>query len=213
MDDFIRRAILLAPVIVFSLTVHEYFHAWTAYKFGDSTAKDMGRMTLNPLKHLDFMGTAMFLVTQFRFGWAKPVPVNPYNLKNYRHDDLWISAAGPLSNLGLAVIFGTIWRLLAATDVIGMYKPIDIMLFYAIIINVSLALFNLLPLFPLDGSHILRNILPVRYGPTVDKIERYSPMVLMAVIFLGLMTNISIIWMVLGPFVTGIVYLVSGISM
>ncbi|MEZ5359579.1 MAG: site-2 protease family protein [Candidatus Zixiibacteriota bacterium] len=213
MEDFIRRAILLAPVIVFSLTVHEYFHAWTAYRFGDPTAKDMGRLTLNPLKHLDLMGTVMFLATQFRFGWAKPVPVNPYNLRNLRHDDLWISAAGPLSNLGLAAIFGTLWRIFEATNIIGMYDPLDIMLFYAIVINVSLALFNLLPLYPLDGSHILRNILPVRFGPTIDQIERVSPMVLMAIIFLGMMTHISIIWMILGPIVRAIVYLVSGIQL
>ena len=212
MQDFIKNAILLAPVIIFSLTVHEFFHAWTANKFGDPTAKNMGRMTLNPLKHLDVMGTVMFLATQFRFGWAKPVPVNPYNLRNPRHDDLWISAAGPLSNLGLALIAGTVFRIANSAGMLGQSQAVDTMLFYAIIINVSLALFNLLPIFPLDGSHILRNLLPERYGPTIANIERVAPMILMAVIFLGLMTHYSILWLVLGPPVKAIVYLVSGIS-
>ncbi|MCK5125468.1 MAG: site-2 protease family protein [candidate division Zixibacteria bacterium] len=212
MDDFFRRAILFAPIIIFSLTVHEFFHAWTANKFGDPTAKDMGRLTLNPLKHLDVMGTMMFFVTQFRFGWAKPVPVNPYNLRNYRHDNLWISAAGPLSNLGLAVIFGTIFRIGNSMGLIGIYDAVDLMLFYAILINVSLALFNLLPIFPLDGSHILKSLLPERFTPMLQQVEKVAPMILMVVIFLGLITGRSIIWVVLGPFISLIVKLVSGIN-
>ena len=99
----LRTIIIAAPVIIFSLTVHEYFHAWTAYRCGDPTAKDMGRLTLNPLAHLDVFGTLMLFLSHFRFGWAKPVPINPYNLKNLRRDDFWISAAGPLSNLALAL--------------------------------------------------------------------------------------------------------------
>ena len=210
------RLIIAAPVIIFSLTVHEYFHAWTANRFGDTTAKDMGRMTLNPLVHLDVFGTLMMYISGFRFGWAKPVPVNPYNLKNLRHDDFWISAAGPLSNLGMALVAGILFRVLGALDMTnptgGMIEGLIQMIKDMVIINVCLAFFNLLPIFPLDGSHIFRNILPERYGATLDKIERVSPMVLMAIIFMGLMTGHSIIWMILGPFIRAVVYIFSGMG-
>lgn len=209
----LQTIILAAPAIIFSLTVHEYFHAWTANKLGDPTAKNMGRLTLNPLAHLDLMGTLMLVVSNFRFGWAKPVPVNPYNLKNLRHDDFWISAAGPLSNMGLALIFGTIWRILTGLGMFPNFDALYLFLFFLITINVSLAIFNLIPIFPLDGSHILRNILPERYGPFFDSIQRYSPIILMVLIFSGFILPVSLIWLILGPFIKIFVYLFSGISM
>ena len=91
--DFIQRAIIAAPAILFALTVHEFFHAWTALRFGDPTARDMGRLTLNPMAHLDLFGTIMMFASGFRFGWAKPVPVNTMNLRNPRVADFWISAS------------------------------------------------------------------------------------------------------------------------
>ncbi|MCP4570427.1 MAG: site-2 protease family protein [FCB group bacterium] len=209
----VKTAILAAPVIIFSLTVHEYFHAWTANKFGDSTAKDMGRLTLNPLAHLDVFGTLMLFMSNFRFGWAKPVPVNPYNLRNLRHDDLWISAAGPLSNLGMALIAGTIIRILNGLGIFYQYEALSMILFYMVMINVSLAFFNLLPIYPLDGSHIFRNILPERYGPTIDQIERVSPMILMFLILSGFMFGFSVLWLILGPFIKLFVLLFSGITL
>lgn len=209
----IKTALLAAPVIIFSLTVHEFFHAWTANRFGDPTAKDMGRLTLNPLAHLDLMGTLMLFVSNFRFGWAKPVPVNPYNLRNYRHDDFWIAAAGPLSNMGLALISGTVFRIMNSTGMIGQMEAVDMILFFMIMINVSLAIFNLLPIFPLDGSHIFRNILPARYGPTLDQVERYSPIILMVLIFSGMFFGHSLIWIILGPFIKFFVMLFSGIHL
>lgn len=208
----IQWMIIAAPAIIFSLTVHEYFHAWTANKFGDPTAKNMGRLTLNPLAHLDLMGTLMMFLSGFRFGWAKPVPINPYNLKNLRHDDFWISAAGPLSNLGLAFIGGTLFRLMGAFDLLGQFDAFDIFLYLFIMINCSLAIFNLLPVFPLDGSHILRNLFPEKYGPTFDKIERYSPYALMILIFSSFVLPVSLIWLILGPIIKTIVYLFSGLS-
>jgi len=205
-EDFLRRAIIAAPAILFSLTVHEYFHAWTALRFGDTTARDMGRLTLNPLAHLDFFGTIMMFLSGFRFGWAKPVPVNPWNLKNPRVADFWISAAGPLSNFGLALIFGLFFRVIVATNV-NLPEAAYMLLFFLITINVSLAFFNLLPLFPLDGSHILRNLLPPRYGPTLDQIERFAPFVLIILIMVGGF------WIILGPFISITVYLFSGIQL
>jgi Zn-dependent protease len=209
----IRTVILAAPVIIFSLTVHEFFHAWTANRCGDPTAKDAGRMSLNPLVHLDVFGTLMLFMSGFRFGWAKPVPVNPMYFRNPRRDDFWISAAGPLSNLGLALIAGIIFRLLSAIGMIGQYQALDMILYLFLMINCSLAFFNLLPLYPLDGSHIFRNILPEEYGPMLDQIYRVSPMILIFLILSGYMFGVSIIWIILGPFVRAAVYVFSGLHL
>jgi Zn-dependent protease len=202
--DFIRRALIAAPAIFFSLTVHEFFHAYLAYRFGDTTARDMGRLTLNPLAHLDFFGTLMMFLSGFRFGWAKPVPVNPYNLRNPRWADLWISAAGPLSNLGLGFIFGMLFRL-AYSGFLPV--PFVIVQFFliAVIINVSLAFFNLIPLFPLDGSHILASLLPREYEEKLAGIQRFAPFLLMFLILIGGF------WFILGPFITLFVQLFAGV--
>lgn len=202
-EDFIRNAILAAPAILFSLTVHEYFHAWTALRFGDPTARDLGRLTLNPLAHLDIFGTIMMFVSQFRFGWAKPVPVNPMNLRNPRVADIWISAAGPISNFGLGLIFGLIFQIAMSTNVAApeaVYRFLQL----AVQINVALAFFNLLPIFPLDGSHILRNLLPVHYEPMLDKFEQIGPIILIGLIVIGG------VWLILGPFVRFFVLLFLG---
>ena len=203
--DFIQRAILAAPAILFALTVHEFCHAWTALRFGDTTARDMGRLTLNPLAHLDLFGTLMMFISQFRFGWAKPVPVNPMNFRgNPRVADFWISAAGPLSNLALAFLFGMIFRIVGGMS-IQLPQGVYMFLFLSVMINVSLAFFNVLPLYPLDGSHILRNLLPPEYEPTLNKIERFSPIILIALIVVGGF------WKILGPFISVFVYIFSGI--
>jgi len=203
-DDFIARAIIAAPAILFSLTVHEFFHAWTALRFGDPTARDMGRLTLNPLAHLDLFGTIMMFASGFRFGWAKPVPVNPMNLRNLRVADFWISIAGPLSNMGLGLIFGLIFRMLD-NMAIDVPEAVVMFLFFMVMINVSLAFFNLIPVFPLDGSHILRSILPEKYGSTLDQINRFGPVLLIVLIIFGGF------WIILGPFISFFVRLFSGI--
>ncbi len=203
--DFIRRAIIAAPAILFALTVHEYFHAWTALRFGDPTARDMGRLTLNPMAHLSLMGTVMMFASGFRFGWAKPVPVNPMNLRNPRVADIWISAAGPLSNFGLAFIFGMLFRIVGMLS-LNLPEAVYLFLFFSVMINVSLGFFNLIPLYPLDGSHILRNLMPREYESTFDQIERYSPFILIMLIMFGGF------WLILGPFISLFVYLFSGIS-
>ena len=203
-EDFIQRAIIAAPVILFALTVHEYFHAWTALKFGDTTARDAGRLTLNPLAHLDFFGTLMMFLSGFRFGWAKPVPVNPSQLRNSRVADLWISAAGPLSNFALAFLSGMVFRILHSMNM-DIPEAIYMLLFFSVMINVSLAFFNLIPLFPLDGSHILKSLLPPEMGPALQKFDRIAPLLLMMLIVVGGF------WFILGPFISFFVALFSGI--
>ena len=191
--DFVHRAIIYGPVILFSLTLHEFFHAWTAFRFGDPTAARLGRLTLNPLAHLDLFGTIVMFASGFRFGWAKPVPVNPLNLRNPRVADIWISAAGPLSNLGLALLCGLVFRLTDAPEVAQR------LLVAGVVINVTLAFFNLIPLFPLDGSHILRNLLPQEMTAAYDRFEQFAPWVLLVVVVSGAF------WWVVGPIVTVVV--------
>ena len=203
-EGFLQRAIIAAPAILFALTVHEFFHAYIAYRFGDTTARDMGRLTLNPLAHLDPIGTLMLFLSQFRFGWAKPVPVNPYNLRNPRVADFWISAAGPLSNLGLGLVFGIMLRLVLASS-IQMPEAVAMFLYLSVSINVSLAFFNLIPIFPLDGSHILRSILPPQYDGALTRFEMIAPFVLILLIVTGAT------WLILGPFVRFFIQLFSGI--
>ena len=186
--DFLQRAMVGIPVLLFSLTVHEFFHAWTAHKFGDDTAKRMGRLTLNPLAHLDLWGTIVMVVSGFRFGWAKPVPVNPMNLRNPRVADIWVSAAGPLSNLGLAVLGGLAFQALPAAS--GYVSQV---LSWMVMVNIALALFNMIPIFPLDGSHILRNLLPPQFEPMLNKFDMISPFLLLFIVFTG------VFWTVIGP--------------
>ncbi len=196
--DFWQKLAIGLPILLLSLTVHEFFHAWTAKKFGDDTAERMGRLTLNPIAHIDLIGLMVMIASQFRFGWAKPVPVNPMNLRNPRVADIWISAAGPISNLGLALIAGTIFRVMhaATSGFQTLPEAVPIMLTYAVWINVSLAFFNLIPLFPLDGSHILRNLLPREMEASMDRFDTVAPFVLLGLVVFGM------VWVIIGPAVT-----------
>ncbi len=203
----LQKLIIGAPAILFALTVHEFFHAWTAFKFGDPTAYKMGRLTLNPLAHLDLMGTAVLFFTllfsPFMFGWAKPVPVNPMNFRNIRVADFWVSAAGPLSNLALGFIFGLIFRTASAYG-LESNSVFAMFLYYSVLINVCLAFFNFIPLFPLDGSHMLRSILPPSSNEILNRIQQFSPFILMFLIF----TRVA--WIVLGPLISFFMYLFMG---
>ena len=200
----IPTLILLVPPILIALTFHEFAQAWMANRLGDPTARYLGRMTLNPMAHLDPLGTIMIFLV--RFGWAKPVPVDPRNLANPSRDMMWISAAGPLMNMFLALISGLAIRLLAAMGLLttqgqGADAMLSTMLFLSLYINLALAVFNILPIPPLDGSKILAGILPRRYAPQLAIIEARGPMILFGILFLGFVTNIHILGFLIDPWV------------
>jgi len=160
-QEYLIQMMITAPPLLLSLTLHEYAHARVALAFGDTTARDNGRVTLNPLAHLDFMGTMMLLFSGI-MGWAKPVPVNPNNLYPRRLGDIMVSAAGPLTNLVLAIIVSLAlrgWHFLGPRDAAS-YEIVWTVLYFTARANLCLCFFNLLPLFPLDGHHIVRELLP-----------------------------------------------------
>ena len=199
----IQTLLLIAPPILLALTFHEYAHAYVAHRYGDDTAKQSGRLSLNPLRHLDPLGTIMIFLVHF--GWAKPVPVNPYQLKNPKKDMLWISAAGPLANILIALISGILLRVIFT--VAGPPEPHSIMALFVFMvvmslqINLALAIFNVLPIAPLDGSKILFGLLPTGYEKAIYFLERYGPFILIGLIIFGRATGVSILGGMIWPFV------------
>ena len=199
----IQTLFLIAPPILLALTFHEYAHAFVANMYGDDTAKQRGRLTLNPIRHLDPLGTIMIFLVHF--GWAKPVPVNPLKLKNPKKDMLWISAAGPLANIVLALVSGFLLRLIFATIGIPDQHSITGLLIFMMImslqINLALAIFNVLPIAPLDGSKILFGLLPSKHEGKIQFLERYGPFILIGLIVFGQFTGVSILGGLIWPFV------------
>jgi len=190
--------ILLIPTLMFALSFHEFAHAWMASKCGDNTAARMGRLTLNPMAHLDVMGSLMILFVGF--GWAKPVPVDSRNLKDPRKDMMKVAAAGPISNLLLAMLAGMVWRLLGGTGLLS-NSIFPVLIFYFTQINIALAVFNLLPVAPLDGSQIFSGYLMKTNPQLAWKIQSYGPQVLFGLILFGYITGFSILWLAMKPFV------------
>ncbi|NKE70934.1 site-2 protease family protein [Nitrospiraceae bacterium HYJII51-Mn-bac16s-1-B09] len=193
--------------LLFAVTLHEAAHAWVADKKGDSTARMLGRITLNPWVHTDLFGTIiipllMFMTTGFIFGYAKPVPVNPLNLRRPKHDMAWVAAAGPGMNLLLAVISGVLYRAilliypqLSAFGGVGnfgssdgllsaFFVPLLLMLRFSVTINILLMVFNLIPIPPLDGGRVLVGILPERQSRLIGQIEPYGMLLLIVLVFI-----------------------------
>ena len=195
--------VLLIPVLLFALVFHEFSHGWVANKLGDPTAKYSGRLTLNPIAHLDLFGSLMILFVGF--GWAKPVPVDSRYLANPRTDMMKIAFAGPASNLLLAFIAGSLIRLT------GNMGALSSMLIMFVQINIMLAVFNMIPIPPLDGSQIFSGLM-IRHNPDlVVKLQIYGPQILMGLILFGMLTSISPIWWVMSPFVNFFMFLFVGI--
>ena len=190
-----------------SVVIHEVSHGYSALVLGDPTAKYQGRLTLNPLSHLDPVGSFLvplmgYFLGGFIIGWAKPVPFNPYNLKNQRWGEAMVAAAGPLSNIVLALIFGLIIRLVPETLVGPTFLTV---VGYVVILNITLAVFNLIPIPPLDGSKILFAFLPYKLHWIKESIERTGIIfVLIAVFFL---------WRFIVPLVYYLFGLITGIGM
>ena len=177
-------------ILIFSIVFHEVAHGYVALRRGDTTARDAGRLTLNPIPHIDLFGTILFplllIITRspVLFGWAKPVPVNPFRLKEMKKSMGLVSLAGPASNLILAVAVGIVFRL-----VLSMSPASQVVLqalYYAVFINVVLAVFNLVPVPPLDGSKILMSVLPDEYADRIMQLERYGFVIIFLLLFLGL---------------------------
>jgi Zn-dependent protease len=208
-NSIIGQLIIYMVVLVFAISAHECAHAWMSNKFGDDTARLLGRVTLNPVAHTDPIGTLLIPIVGFIFGhiggavaaipligWGKPTPVNPLRWRNKSLANVMVSIAGILANLIIAISAFVILKVLVATGALGLYEdvgtipasmqtPVRLLLIYALVMNISLAIFNLLPFPPLDGSKVLQTFLPESMVPVLNVLEQYGFLILMALLYLG----------------------------
>lgn len=200
--DLNKLVVMIVPLL-FAVTIHEVAHGWVAFRLGDPTAKWSGRLSLNPIRHLDLMGSIVlplmlfFFRSPVIFGYAKPVPVNFRNLKNRRKDTILVASAGATANLVCALLCGTLFQILVqiklfwGTSLLA-YMVLDLvhMLGYSVLINSVLAVFNLIPIPPLDGSRILSMVLPGRYASSLAQVERYGMLILILLLFTGTLNGL-----------------------
>lgn len=221
--QLVAHLVIYMVVLLLAISAHEAGHAWMSYKFGDNTAYQLGRVTLNPVAHTDPVGTLLIPIISFIFGaiggalgaipligWGKPTPVNPRNWDNYKLANVMVSIAGILANLILMIIAFVIAKILIATsgfeaiDFFGRSQnPVIIFVSNMLILNLSLAIFNLLPFPPLDGSKVLSTFLPASVQPVLDLMEQYGFLILMALIYIG------VIRLIITPFYIALFYLLS----
>jgi Zn-dependent protease len=181
---FLQNLILMVPALLLAVTVHEVAHGWVADRLGDPTARLAGRLTLNPLPHIDPFGALAFVLAGF--GWAKPVPVNAFRLRRPVRDMALVAVAGPVSNFALAFLGLVAWILvqrLVSSPFVA--EPLAGILRYVYAFNLGLAIFNLIPLPPLDGGHFLPYFLPRQAWPQLRQIERYGPIILLILVVSG----------------------------
>ena len=187
--DYIVSRLYILPAIIVGLSFHEFAHAFAAYKMGDPTARNLGRMTINPLAHIDPIGFLMMMIVGF--GWAKPVPVNPNRYRNYRVGDIVVSLAGVTMNLIIAIVFAFIYALLVKVCdvrflVSGVGQSLLTVIMYFVTVNLCLLVFNLIPIYPLDGFHVAESLLAKRIGPKpFVVIRKYGQYILIGIILLG----------------------------
>lgn len=193
----IQKIIIYSIPVVFAITVHEVAHGWMASRLGDQTARMMGRLTLNPVKHIDPVGTIMvpvimLMFTPFMLGWAKPVPVNWRNLRHPRRDMAWVAVAGPAANLLMLVIWALLAKfiLLSGTGNSEYGLPFMAMAMGGILINIVLIVLNLLPVPPLDGSRIVSSLLPPRSAILYNRLEPYGLMIVLVLMATGILGDI-----------------------
>lgn len=213
MEGFLERFLrfpleqipLIVIVLLIAFTVHEFAHAYTAYKMGDTTAKEQGRLTLNPLQHLDPLGTLLIFIVGF--GWARPVPVNRNRFKNPRIGGIFVSLMGPMSNFVLAIIGTGIFYLLAALGIAGSLHPLIIQFFNLFVyLNVLLFVFNLLPIPPLDGYRILLDLVPSHVRAKMTQYEHFGALIFLILVItpLGRYTIYPILYTVIPFFIESI---------
>lgn len=212
MDFDLYKIVISCIPIILAITVHEFAHGWAAKRYGDNTAFLQGRITLDPLNHIDLVGTVLvpilgYLMTGFIFGWAKPVPVNFSNLRNYRSDGIKVVAAGPVSNLimgmGWALIFA-LAILMSTFTTLPLASTLGDMAKVGMLVNMIFFTFNLIPLLPLDGGRILQFMLPPKISTKLDFLEQYGMFIVFALAFSGILGKI------ISPFVSllmGILYI------
>jgi Zn-dependent protease len=203
MHDQIAEWIIRIPVLLFAITIHEYSHGRAALAFGDPTAKNAGRLTMNPISHLDPIGAICLFL--FNFGWAKPVPVDVRYFKNIRKETILMSLAGPAANLAAAFASGIIVRYFIYPSEV--YLKI---LVYMILMNTGLGLFNLIPIPPLDGSHVLENILPPAMGQKFRSARGYMPIILITLLIIDSVMNLNILGRLLSYPILRVCYFFGG---
>jgi Zn-dependent protease len=181
---------LMTPVVLFSLTVHEYSHGRVALMLGDNTAQRLGRLSFNPLRHLDIMGVLFFYFVGF--GWAKPVPVDWRNFENPRRDMMYVAIAGPLANIAMAVVCSFFIRLISPE-----FSYLFVILAYGIWINVALAIFNMLPMHPLDGSSVLKGLVPDHVAEKLTGLDKFGAFLILGSFLLDQFAGTRIIGTIL----------------
>ena len=182
--------VLMTPVVLFSLTVHEYSHGRVALMLGDNTAQRLGRLSFNPLRHLDIMGVLFFYFVGF--GWAKPVPVDWRNFENPHRDMMYVAIAGPLANIAMAVGCSFFIRLISPE-----FSYLFVILAYGIWINVALAIFNMLPLFPLDGASVLKGMVPHHIAEKLTGLDKFGAFLILGSFLLDQFAGTKIIGTIL----------------
>ena len=188
--NIVQQIVILAPPFLFALTFHELAHGYVAWRLGDPTAKNAGRLTMNPLKHIDPLGVVAFII--MKIGWAKPVPVNPSYFRDPQKGMLFVALAGPGANIVLAVVSAILVKALIKFPVLPMFvlQPLAEMLVASVWINVMLAVFNCLPIPPLDGSKVLMGVLPRDMARSYEKLEPFGFVLLLILFYFGILSSI-----------------------